>query len=233
MKKSNRPNNAFLNILKKTDRLFMIGEIKKASPSKGDIAPNIDVEAVADVYNVAEIDAISVLTEERYFKGSAKDLISVRKRTDKPILRKDFIFDPYQIYEAKAIGADCVLLIVAMLSEDRLRELIDVATSINIDTLVEVHDEYEAEIAQRVNAKIIGINNRNLKDFTVDIKNTQRVKSVISKDCFVISESGIHKREDIEYLESIGVDGVLIGESIVSSKDIVKKVRELRGYGRG
>ncbi|GIM29809.1 indole-3-glycerol phosphate synthase [Clostridium polyendosporum] len=233
LKDVDREGNLFLKTLKNTKELFIIGEIKKASPSKGDIAPNIDVEKIARQYHEAQVQAISVLTEERYFKGSSQNIVKARLQTDKPILRKDFIFDPYQIYEAKTIGADCVLLIVAMLNPKELKDLISVAQSIQIDTLVEVHDEEEAKIAQEVGAKIIGINNRNLKDFTVDIRNTEKVMKVIEKDNYIISESGIHTREHIRYIESIGANGALIGESLMIAENIPTKVKELRGYDRG
>lgn len=228
-KKTQKEKNAFYKALSNSKELFIISEIKKASPSKGIIAEDFDPVQIAKAYDKAEVQALSVLTEEAYFKGSSQYLMQAREQTSKPILRKDFIFDPYQIYEARAIGSDCILLIVAMLSADELKSLIEVAQSIDMDVLVEVHDEQEALIAVEAGAKIIGINNRNLKDFTVDLKTTEKVKKVLPQDCYVISESGIHTREDFAYLESLGVHGVLIGESLMRAPNIEKKVLQLRG----
>lgn len=194
------------------DGISIIGEAKKASPSKGIIKKDFDIEKIIKSYDgMDEIRAISVLTEENYFKGSLENLKKAKLLTKKPILRKDFIIDIYELYESKFYLADGVLLITAVL-EKKLDQFYKVATEIGLEPLVEVHDERELEIALNIGAKIIGINNRNLKTFNVDIKTTERLKRIIPKDRIVVSESGIGTREDIEYISSLAVDGLLIGE---------------------
>ena len=220
---------SFLEAIASYKELSIIAEIKKASPSKGVIKEDFDPIEIAKAYQEAEIQAISILTEEYYFQGSTTYLKQAKEYTDKPILRKDFIFDPYQIYEAKAIGASCVLLIVAMLQPKELKELMKLTEEIGLDALVEVHDEEEVKIAVDAGAKIIGINNRNLKTFSIDIHNTEKVMKYIPKETILIGESGIHTAEDFAYLKSLGVHGALIGESLMRAESISDKVNELRG----
>lgn len=207
--------------------LSIIGEVKKASPSKGIIKADFNPKEIACEYGDA-VDAISVLTEQDFFKGSPKYLEEVRKVSDLPILRKDFIIDENQIYEARIIGASAVLLITAILEEEKLREFIEIAESIDLDALVEVHTREEVETAIRAGAKIIGINNRNLKDFSVDLKTTLDLSKVIPEEILVISESGIATEADIVVLKEAEIDGILVGESFMRCEDIPKKAKEFK-----
>lgn len=211
-------SNKFQGVLLE-EGLTIIGEAKKASPSKGIIRENFDIEEVIKNYDRDEVKAISVLTEENYFKGSIENIKAARKYTKKPILRKDFIMDLYELYESKFYLADAVLLIASVLKE-RLLEFNLKAKELGLETLIEVHDEKEIELAIKAEGKIIGVNNRNLKDFSVDIKNTERLKKYIPKDKIIVSESGISSKEDIEYMRSINVDAVLIGEYFMRGNKI-------------
>ncbi|MGB9780874.1 indole-3-glycerol phosphate synthase TrpC [Caldanaerobacter sp.] len=218
----------FKNSLNK-GKVAIIGEIKRASPSKGIIKEEFDLVEIAKTYEKAEVDAISVLTEKRFFKGEDGYIPQVKKVTTKPVLRKDFVIDEYQIYESKFLGADAVLLIVAIL-KDKLKNFCDIAKQIGLDVLVEVHEEEELETALKAGCDIIGINNRDLKTFEVDIKTTERLIKNIPKDKIVVSESGIKTPEEVLYLSSLGVKAVLIGESFMKMdegriKEFVKKVR--------
>jgi len=208
----------------------LMAEVKKASPSKGVICPDFDAVSIAKAYADGGASAISVLTESHFFQGSPDYLASIKralKGRGIPILRKDFIHDPYQIYESCAYGADSLLLIVAMLSEQKLNELLGLSSSLGMDCLVEVHSEAEVDIAVMSGARIIGINNRDLPSFTVDIDTTRRLKPLIPSDRIVVSESGIRNRSDIEKLKERGVDAVLVGEALMSSPDISARMREL------
>lgn len=198
----------------KKEGLSIIGEAKKASPSKGIINENFEIEKIINIYNSADICAISVLTEENYFMGSLSNLKIARELTEKAILRKDFIIDIYELYESKAYGADAVLLIVAVLGE-RLKEFYLKALEIGLEVLVEVHSKEEIQIALDADVKIIGINNRDLKTFKTDIKTSEKLLKYIKKDKLIVSESGIKSFDDIEYIKSIGADGVLIGEFLI------------------
>ncbi|MGL5067621.1 MAG: indole-3-glycerol phosphate synthase TrpC [Sarcina sp.] len=199
--------------------LTIIGEAKKASPSKGLIKPDFDIEKIVKYYDKSEVRCISILTESNYFQGNIDNLTIARGITEKPLLRKDFIVDEYQLYESKMYGADAVLLIVAVLQE-KLGCFYKLAKSLNLDVLVEVHDQEELEVALECNVEIIGINNRDLKTFEVDIKNTEKLKAKIKNDeILVVSESGISSEEDIEYIDRIGADAVLIGEYFMRSGD--------------
>jgi len=212
------------------DQLRLIAEVKKASPSRGIIRPDFDPVAIARIYASNSVAAISVLTESKYFQGSLNHLKDIRNALgDKrpPLLRKDFITDPYQVYESRAYGADSLLLIVAILSPRKLEELLELSHELGMSCLVEVHNEIELEIALRSKAKIIGINNRDLKTFTVDITTTERLRPLIPKDKIVVSESGIKNRRDTEKLRQWGVDAVLIGESLMSASDITARIKEL------
>ncbi len=207
----------------------LIAEVKKASPSKGIIRADFNPVKIALTYADNGATAISVLTESKYFQGSLDNLVNIRKEIGNklPLLRKDFIHDSYQIYEARAYGADAVLLIVAMLDLPRLSELLKLSHQIGMDCLVEVHNEEEVRIALDSGARIIGINNRDLRTFEVDISTTFRLRQIIPADRIVVSESGIKSRNDLDKLEEIGINAALIGETLMAAPDIALKMREL------
>jgi len=207
----------------------LIAEVKKASPSRGVIRHDFNPSEIARIYADNGAAAVSVLTEAKYFQGSLDYLKNIREALPKklPLLRKDFIFDPYQVYESRAYGADSLLLIVAILGPERLQELLGISHKLNMSCLVEVHNEVEVEIAVKSEARIIGINNRNLKDFSVDIATTERLRLFIPPGRIVVSESGIKKRADTERLSQLGIDTVLIGETLMSAPDIAARMREL------
>lgn len=219
-------NVSFYDAINKKGISF-ICEIKKASPSKGIISEDFKYMDIANKYNQIA-DVISVLTEPTRFLGSKEILSDVKSVVDIPVLRKDFIIYPYQIYEAKAIGADAILLIVAILDEKQLKEYLDIAHSIGLGCLVEAHDENEVKTAIKVGAKVIGVNNRNLKDFTIDMNNSIRLRNLAPRDIKFVSESGIKTREDIVKLENNNVDAVLIGETLMRSADPIKMIKELK-----
>ncbi|MCL5031630.1 MAG: indole-3-glycerol phosphate synthase TrpC [Thermotogae bacterium] len=211
------------------DHIAIIAEIKKASPSKGIIQTDFSPKKQAQIYNSADVDAISVLTEDRYFDGKDEYLKLVKDETKKPVLRKDFIVDEYQIAESKSLGADAILLIVAILQKS-LKHFYELAKSLELDCLVEVHDEKELEIALKCGCEIVGINNRNLKDFSVDFSTTERLIKNIPDEVTTVSESGIKTVDDVRYLSSIGVDAVLIGETLMrmSKDEILNFIGEIR-----
>lgn len=209
------------------EHIGIIGEVKKASPSSGIIRVDFNPVDLATEYSQC-VDAISVLTEEAFFRGSPEDLINVRNTVNRPILRKDFIVDERQLYTSKFMGADAVLLIAAILTPLQLKRFTAIANALHLETLLEVHDERELAIALNAGATMIGINNRNLKTFQTDLKTTAELIRHIPKDIPVISESGIKTREDLQYLKSLGVSGVLIGEAFMAADNITNKVKELR-----
>jgi indole-3-glycerol phosphate synthase len=210
------------------DGIRLIAEVKKASPSRGLIRSDFNPVEIAEIYAGNGAAAISILTEARHFQGSLDHLKNIRKvLTDKPLLRKDFIVDPYQVYESRAYGADSLLLIVALLSLETLKELLRLSHELNMTCLVEVHSEAEVEIALKSEAGIIGINNRDLNTFDVDIATTERLIPLIPKERIVVSESGIKSRDDIEKLRRSGIDAVLIGEYLMSAPDVGARIREL------
>ena len=209
--------------------MSFICEVKKASPSKGVIAADFPYVEIGKEYERAGADAISVLTEPHYFQGSNQYLTEIRKNVSVPLLRKDFTVDEYMLYEAKAIGADAVLLICAILSPTQLAEYTGIARELGLSALVEAHDEAEVQMALKAGAGIIGVNNRNLKDFTVDISNSLRLRELIPKDVLFVSESGMKTRADIARLEENGTDAVLIGETFMRAKDKAEMLRQLRG----
>jgi indole-3-glycerol phosphate synthase len=205
----------------------LIAEVKRASPSRGVLCPNFDPVELAQKYAQGGAAAISVLTEANYFQGSLDHLAAIRQEINPPLLRKDFIFDPYQVYESRAYGADALLLIVAALSQEQLEELLSLSHSLGLSCLVEVHNEDEVERALQSQARIIGINNRDLATFTTDINTTRRLLPLIPRGRIVVSESGIRSRSDVEKLKGWGVNAVLVGEALVTAGDVVTKVREL------
>ncbi len=217
---------SFYDAINKKGMSF-ICEIKKASPSKGIISEDFPYLDIAKEYNQIA-DVISVLTEPTRFLGSDTYLSNVKELVDIPVLRKDFIIYPYQIYEAKAIGADAVLLIVAILTKEQIKEYLNLAHSLNLGCLVEAHDENEVKIAIEAGAKVIGVNNRNLKDFTINMRNSINLRNLAPKSIKFVSESGIKTREDIKVLEQNDVDAVLIGETLMRSNDRIKMIKELK-----
>lgn len=208
----------------------IIAEIKKASPSLGIIRKKFDPIELALEYEKADIDCISVLTDKRFFKGDEGHIKLVKGHTTKPILRKDFILDQYQIYQSKLLGADAILLIASVLDKKELRAFLNTAREIGLYSLVEINNRSELETVLELDGEIIGINNRSLKTFETNIENTNKLMEYIPKGKIVISESGIKNRQDIIHLEQLGVSGVLIGEGFMKSNDIYKKTRELRGF---
>ncbi|MCE5194880.1 MAG: indole-3-glycerol phosphate synthase TrpC [Nitrospiraceae bacterium] len=211
----------------RNEKIKLIAEIKKASPSKGIIRKDFNHIEIARVYEQKKARAISILTEKDLFQGSLDFIPEIKKITTKPLLRKDFIFDEYQIYESRANDADAILLIAAILSKNQAGEYLHIAKELGLSVLFEIHDMKELEIALDINAEIIGINNRNLKTMKININNTFDLKKEIPSDRIVVSESGIKTKDDISKLESAGVDAVLIGTSFMEGGDIGKKIEEL------
>ena len=223
-------NFTFENALKKPDIAF-ICECKKASPSKGLIAPEFPYLSIAREYEAAGADAVSVLTEPKWFLGSDKYLKDIAEAVSIPCLRKDFTVDEYMIYEAKLLGASAVLLICSILSEEQIKEYIGICDGLGLSALVEAHDGEEVEIALRAGARMIGVNNRNLKDFSVDTENSRRLRQMIPPEVLFVSESGVGCAEDVSSLRGIGADAVLIGETLMRAADKKAKLRELKGEG--
>ncbi|WP_026962011.1 indole-3-glycerol phosphate synthase TrpC [Alicyclobacillus herbarius] len=220
------PCRGFAHALQKSPSLSVIAEVKQASPSKGQIATDFHPVAIARTYEQAGAAAVSVLTDTRYFQGSITDLRRVHEAVALPVLRKDFIIDEIQVREARIAGADAVLLIVAALSEPRLRELSAYAKSLGLDVLIEVHAEEELPAALSANPSVLGINNRNLHTFHVDLNTTVRLRRQIPDGVPTISESGVHSRADAERLAASGVCGLLVGESLMR-QETPERVREL------
>ena len=219
---------AFENALK-TDDIAFICECKKASPSKGLIAPKFPYLQIAREYEAAGADCISVLTEPKWFLGSNYYLKEIAENVKIPCLRKDFTVDEYMIYEAKLLGASAILLIAAILSQEQLSEYIEICDGLGLSALVEAHDEAEAIAAINAGARVIGVNNRNLKDFSVDTENSRRLRGMIPASVLFVSESGVRTAEDVQALRDIGADAVLIGETLMKAQDKRQKLTELRG----
>ena len=212
------------------DRIQLIAEVKKASPSSGIIRSDFNPVEIAQTYASNGASAISVLTESKYFQGSLnylKDIRDVPGDKKLPLLRKDFLSDPYQIYESRAYGADSLLLIVTILTPEKLKELLELSHKLSMSCLVEVHNEAELKIALKSQARVIGINNRDLNTFKTDLTTTERLRPLIPADRIVVSESGIKDRKDIKKLGKLGVNAVLIGETLMASSDIAAKMKEL------
>ena len=209
--------------------LGFICECKKASPSKGLIEPDFPYLQIAKEYELAGADCISVLTEPKWFLGSDEYLKEIASTVSIPCLRKDFTVDEYQIYQAKLLGASAVLLICSILSEKQIGAYLEICETLGLSALVEAHDEEEAKTAVRAGARIIGVNNRNLKDFTVDTDNSRRLRELIPSDILFVSESGVKTAEDIADIRSMGADAVLIGETLMRASDKKAKLEELRG----
>ena len=212
---------------KSNKKNFIIGEIKKASPSAGLIISEYNPKEIAKIYEKSGIGAISILTESNYFYGEIDHLSLLKKNTRIPILRKDFIIDEYQIFESKVYQADIILLIVSLLSDDQLKYFLDISKELKLDVIIEAHDEEEIRRAMKLNYPIIGINNRNLKNLKTDIKNSVNLFTSIAKDFTVIAESGIKSSSDIEMYNELGIFNFLIGESILRSKDYSTFIKKL------
>lgn len=217
----------FETVLRK-EKLSFICEVKKASPTKGLIVSEFPYTKIAREYEEAGADAISCLTEPEYFQGRNEYLKEITQLVNVPVLRKDFIIDEYMIYEAKVLGASAILLICSILNEKQLKEYVTLAHELGLSAVVEAYTEKEVYSAVQSGARIIGINNRDLKTFQVDINNSLRLREIVPKDRIFISESGIRTRQDIQLLEDIGVDGVLIGETLMREQDKKRELNRLR-----
>jgi len=222
----------FEKALRRDGEIAFICEAKKASPSKGLIAPDFPYVKIAEEYEAAGAAAISVLTEPYWFKGSDDYLREIAAKVSIPVIRKDFTVDEYMIYEAKLLGASAVLLICALLDDHTLMKYREIADSLGLSALVEAHDEEEVKRAIKAGARIIGVNNRNLKDFTVDVNNSTRYRSMVPPEIIFVSESGITSAEDIDVLRSNGTNAVLIGETLMRAEDKKYMLDELRGLHR-
>jgi indole-3-glycerol phosphate synthase len=213
--------------------ISLIAEVKKASPSKGVLRPNLNPVELGGQYERAGASAISVLTDKKYFQGALADLTAVRRHVGVPCLRKEFIVDEYQIYEARAAEADAILLIVRALSDEQLRDYLELAGDLKMAALVETHDAREIERAINAGAHILGINNRDLATFQVSLNTTLELKRYVPGGHVLVSESGIHTREHVALLEDGGIDAILVGESLVTSENVGAKVRELLARDQG
>lgn len=227
VRECDKPVISFSKAVKK-DTLSVISEVKKASPSKGLICPDFHPVDIAKAYESAGANAVSCLTEEYYFQGSSDFFKSIRNEISLPMIRKDFIFDEYQIWEAKTLGANAILLISAILSPNQMTEFSELAHSLDLECLVEVHNEEEYEKTLGFTPDMLGINNRNLYTFDVDLQTTGRLAKIIGKHNVLVSESGIKNNDDMKTVRSLGADAVLIGETLMRSGNIKETLSELR-----
>jgi indole-3-glycerol phosphate synthase len=226
---SPRKPGRFLEAISKPERLCLIAELKKASPSRGVICADFDPPAIARKYAEGGASALSVLTDKKFFQGDASYLAQAREASGLPALRKDFIIDEYQVWESAAIGADSILLIVAALSPDQLKDYLQLATEIGLDSLVEVHDADQLDIALKAESQIVGINNRDLRTFKTELRVTLELAKEIPAERLIVSESGIHTGEDARRVRDAGANAILVGEALMTSGDISGKIRELIG----
>ncbi len=224
-----REAGLFAEAISNPDRLCLIAEVKKASPSRGVLCPEFDPPAIARIYAENGASALSVLTDSKYFQGDVFHLTQAKGACGLPALRKDFTIDEYQVWESAAIGADAILLIVAALSEGQLRDYLQLASELGLDSLVEVHDRMQLEAALGAGARIIGINNRDLGTFKTDVAVTLRLAKEIPAGHIIVSESGIHTRDDARRVREAGADAILVGEALMTSGDVSGKIRELIG----
>ena len=224
------PVRPFIASIHKPRTISLIAEIKKASPSKGVIRQDFDLQEVAKGYQEAGVQAISVLTEEDYFSGSISYLKEVKNLVNVPVLRKDFIIDPYQVYESRYYGADAMLLIADILSKDMIVQLTGIASSIGLECLIEVHDEKELKKVLNLKVPAVGINNRDLHTLKVDFSTTEKLFTLIPKDKIVVVESGIKSYQDVLFLKILGVSAILVGEAFMEAADIRAKVVDLMGW---
>jgi indole-3-glycerol phosphate synthase len=221
------PRPSFRKALEIPERTRIIAEIKKASPSAGVLIDDLDVASLARAYAQAGASAVSVVTEEDLFQGNLGWVREAADASALPVLRKDFVFDPYQVFETRAAGASAVLLIVAMLDPEELKSLIEKADQVGLDVLVEVHDERELEEALGAGAEVVGVNNRDLRTFEVQLETSVLIGAKVPDDVLFVAESGIHSREDIDMLSEAGADAFLIGERLVRSPDPAEALREM------
>ena len=220
----------FAASIRRPGKLSLIAEIKKASPSAGLIRLGADAAEIAKIYSGAGVQAVSVLTDSKFFSGSLKDLSAAREKISLPVLRKDFLLEEYQVVEAAAAGADAVLLIVAILDGPVLKRLLALTGDLSLDALVEVHSEPELQEALEAGARVIGVNNRDLGSLQVDLKTTERLMKKIPADRVRVSESGIRLPADVEFVQAQGANAILVGEELMSSGDPAKKIQELMGW---
>jgi len=224
------PTRPFKEVIAKPRQISLIAEIKQASPSRGVIRQNFNLEEIARFYQEAGVQAVSVLTEEDFFNGNLAYLNQVKNLFSGPVLRKDFILEGYQVYESRYFGADAILLIADLLTKDKLVELMQIADSLDLDYLVEVHDEKELKKVLGLKVPIIGINNRSLRTLEVDFKTTERLFTLIPKAKVVVVESGIKSSQDVLFLKILGASAVLIGTVFMEAVDIKSKVEEVMGW---
>ena len=219
--------SSFKKNISRPHHMNLIAEIKKSSPSKGILRGDFNPIKIAITYQANGASAISVLTDERFFEGKLEYIREIKSHVSVPILRKDFIIDEYQIFETVTAGADAVLLIAGILSQDELKRFYDLSVKLGLDVLVEVHNEEDLEKALASDAEIIGINNRDLSNFKVDLSTSQRLSRLIPQNKVIVSESGIRTYEDVMFLRSLGIHAVLIGEAFMESDDIASKMRQI------
>lgn len=224
------PARGFSEAINKPRQISLIAEIKKASPSRGIIRESLDVQGIAKEYEEAGVQAISVLTEEDFFLGRLDYLTEAKNATKLPILRKDFILEPYQIYESRLFGADAVLLIADILNKDTISELVQLSKELGMECLVEVHEEKSLKKILNLKIPLIGINNRDLHNLEVELKTTERLYPLIPKDRIVVVESGLKRHQDILFLKILGINAVLVGEALMESQNLRMKIEELMGW---
>ena len=224
------PTRPFIEVIHKPRTISLIAEIKKSSPSRGIIRQELNPQEIAKIYQEVGAQSISVLTEEDFFGGSLSYLNEVKSATEVPVLRKDFILEPYQVYESRYFGADAILLIADLLSKEKLSELMQLADNLGLDYLIEVHNERELKKVLNLKVPLIGINNRDLHTLEVDFKITEKLFPLIPKDKVVVVESGIKSYQDVLFLKILGVSAILVGEAFMEADDIKRKVEEVMGW---